>query len=251
MSLDDYGSALVTGASSGIGEACVRALRKRGMEVFAVARRAQRLERLAADTDCRPIVLDLADSAAIAPALAGVDADIVINNAGLGIGVESLDTVDIAEMDTMIDVNLRAPLHVLNALLPGMVERDRGHVVNIGSVGGVYPSRVGAGYGATKAAIHKMSKDLRFDLAGSRIRVTEIVPGMVRTEFFDVRFGGDAESVARHFQHPSGHLEPDDVANAILFALDAPWYVNVGLIEIMPLVQVMGGVRMTPFRDNQ
>lgn len=248
MALSDYASAVVTGASSGVGEAVARALRERGIEVFAVARRRDRLERLAGETGCRPLVLDLADTEAIHQGLAGIEADIVVNNAGLGVGIATLDKVDMAEMDAMIDVNFRAVLHVLNTLLPGMVARDRGHVVNIGSVGGVYPNRVGAGYGATKAAVHKMCQDLRFDLAGSRIRVTEIIPGLVRSEFFDVRFGGDQRRAAKLFEHENGNLEPTDVASAILFALDAPWHVNVSLIEILPLMQVMGGVRFTPFK---
>jgi NADP-dependent 3-hydroxy acid dehydrogenase YdfG len=247
MALSDYQTALVTGASSGIGEAVTRALCGRGLTVHAVARRGDRLQRLADEVGCTPLVLDLADTAAIRDALAGLDVDIVVNNAGIGIGLESLATVDIAEMDTMIDVNFRAVLHVLRALLPGMVERDRGHVVNLSSVGGLYPSNVGAGYGATKAAVHKMSMDIRFDLKGTRIRVTEIAPGLVRSEFFDVRFGGDKEKVERQFRHEDGDIAPATIADAILFALEAPWHVNVSLIELMPVIQVMGGVRMTPF----
>lgn len=250
MALSDYRTALVTGASSGIGAAVTRALRQRGLTVYAIARREDRLASLAEETGCTPIVLDLADTAAIREKLSGLEVDIVVNNAGLGIGMESLATVDIAEMDTMIDINFRAVLHVLNALLPGMVERDLGHVVNLGSVGGHYPTNVGAGYGATKAAVHKMSMDIRFDLAGTRIRVTEISPGLVRSEFFDVRWGGDREKVGRQFRNKDGDIAPETIADAILFALEAPWHVNVSLIELMPVIQVMGGVRMTPFKED-
>ncbi len=250
MALSDYRTALVTGASSGIGAAVTRALRQRGLTVYAIARREDRLHGLAEETGCTPIVLDLADTAAIREKLSGLEVDIVVNNAGLGIGMESLATVDIAEMDTMIDVNFRAVLHVLSALLPGMVERDLGHVVNLSSVGGHYPTNVGAGYGATKAAVHKMSMDIRFDLAGTRIRVTEISPGLVRSEFFDVRWGGDQEKVDRQFRNKDGDIAPETIADAILFALEAPWHVNVSLIELLPVIQVMGGVRMTPFKDD-
>jgi 3-hydroxy acid dehydrogenase/malonic semialdehyde reductase len=164
--------------------------------------------------------------------------------------MESLATVDIAEMDRMIDVNYRAVLHVLNALLPSMVKRDCGHIVNLGSVGGHYPSNVGAGYGSSKAAVHKLSLDVRFDLAGTRIRVTEIAPGLVRSEFFDVRWDGDQDKVDRQFRNKDGDIAPETIADCILFALDAPWHVNVSLIELMPVIQVMGGVRMSPFAED-
>jgi NADP-dependent 3-hydroxy acid dehydrogenase YdfG len=185
MALEDYKTALVTGASSGIGAAAVRALAARGLTVHAAARRAERLAALAAETGCSPLVLDVRDTEALYAALGGLEVDILINNAGLGRGFEALFRVAPEDIDTTLKTNVLAAVHAVRATLPGMVERKRGHIVNIGSIAGLYPIKSSL-YGASKGAVHLLSQDLRVELQGSGVRVTEICPGRVETEFFEV-----------------------------------------------------------------
>ncbi len=230
MALEDYRTALVTGASSGIGAAVVTALRARGLTVHAAARRAERLEALAQETGCTPLVLDLRDTEALYDALGGLEVDILVNNAGLGRGFEALFEVRPEDIDTTLGTNVVAAVHVVRAVAPGMVARKRGHIVNIGSIAGLYPIKSSL-YGATKGAVHLLSQNLRVELQGSGVRVTEICPGRVETEFFQVAVG--EEEAKKHY---AGFeiLVPEDVADAILYALDTHWRVNVSTIELTP-----------------
>ena len=242
MALEDYKTALVTGASSGIGAAVVRALSARGVTVHAAARRAERLEALAAETGCAPVVLDLRDTRALYEALGGLEVDILINNAGLGRGFGALFEVAPEDIDVTLQTNVLAAVHVVRATLPGMVERKRGHIVNIGSIAGLYPIKSSL-YGASKGAVHLLSQNLRVELQGSGVRVTEICPGRVETEFFEIAVG---EEAAKEAYEGFEILVPDDVADAILYALDAPWRVNIGRIELTPTEQHVGGVTIAP-----
>ncbi len=242
MALEDYKTALVTGASSGIGAAVVRTLSARGIVVHAAARRAERLEALAEETDCSPLVLDVRDTESLYAALGGLEVDILINNAGLGRGFEALFTVRPEDIDATLQTNVLAAVHVVRATLPGMVKRKRGHVVNIGSVAGLYPIKSSL-YGASKGAVHLLSQNLRVELQGSGVRVTEICPGRVETEFFAVAVG---EEAAKEAYAGFEVLVPDDVADAILYALEAPWRVNIGRIELTPTEQHVGGVTIAP-----
>ncbi len=242
MALEDYKTALVTGASSGIGLAVVTALRARGLTVTAVARRAERLEALAQETGCTPLVLDLRDTEALYDALGGLEVDILVNNAGLGRGSEALFQVRPEDIDTTLGTNVVAALHVVRALAAGMVARQRGHIVNIGSIAGLYPIKSSL-YGASKGAIHLLSQNLRVELQGSGVRVTEICPGRVETEFFQIAVG---EEAAKEAYSGFEILVPEDVADAILYALDVPWRVNVGSIELTPTEQYAGGVTIAP-----
>ena len=244
MALEDYTSALVTGASSGIGEAVVRKLRARGVTVHAMARRKKRLDALAEETGCIPHAQDVRDTPRLSEVISGLDADIVVNNAGLGRGFGNLHEARPEDIDTTIDTNVRAAIHVLRASLPGMIARRRGHVVNMSSVAALYPL-VSPLYGASKGAIHRLSQNLRIDLAGSRVRVTEICPGRVRTEFFDAAID-DPEKRTAIKETGIEELTGEDIADAVLFALDAPWHVNVSLIELQPTEQIYGGMRMHP-----
>ena len=246
MALADYKTALVTGASSGIGAAVVRALGARGITVFATARRAARLEALAEETGCTPLVLDVRDTNALYAALGGLEVDILINNAGLGRGFEALFAVKPEDIDATLGTNVLAAVHVVRATLPGMVERKRGHVVNIGSIAGLYPIKSSL-YGASKGAVHLLSQNLRVELQGSGVRVTEICPGRVETEFFEIAVG---EAAAKAAYEGFEILVPDDVADAILYALDAPWRVNIGRIELTPTEQYVGGVTIAPVAGN-
>ena len=248
MALSDYRSALVTGASSGIGEAAVRRLRGHGLEVHAVARRAEKLEKLAIDTGCIPHVLDLTDTEALYGALSELPVDVLVNNAGLGRGFGPLHQAAPADIDITFETNVVAFAHVLRAVLPGMVERRNGHVFNIGSVAGLYAINSPV-YGGSKGAVHLMSINLRVDLVGTGIRVTEICPGRVDTPFFQVALE-DAEARQRFMDTGTEHMIPDDVVDAVLYALDAPWRVNVGRIEITPTEQVLGGASLTPVQRD-
>jgi len=244
MALDDYESALVTGASSGIGAAVVRALRARGLTVHALARRKQRLEALAEETGCITHVLDLRDTTRTFEVISSLGADIVVNNAGLGRGFGNLHEARPEDIDITIDTNVRAAIHVLRASLPGMLSRNRGHVVNMSSVAGLYPLPFTI-YGATKGAVHRLSQNLRLELAGSRVRLTEICPGRVSTEFFDVAVD-DADTRTAMNDPGISVLQAEDIAAAVVYALDAPWRVNVSLIELQPTEQIFGGAKLAP-----
>jgi NADP-dependent 3-hydroxy acid dehydrogenase YdfG len=246
MALDDYKIALVTGASSGIGEAVVRALTARGLEVHAVARRAERLEALARDTGCKTHVLDLQDTDAVYRELPGINADILVNNAGSGRGILGLLGAAPEDIDQTLGTNVVAAMHVVRAVVPGMAERKRGHLVNIGSVAGLYPLS-SAVYGGSKGAIRLMNQNLRVELKGSGVRVTEVCPGRVATEIFD-RAIDDPERLATAKDTGIEELTAQDIADAILFVLDTPWRVNVTSIEIAPNEQAYGGMSFAPAR---
>ena len=237
-------TALVTGASSGIGAAVVRRLAANGWEVHALARRAARLEALADETGCVPHALDIRDGAALARLMAGLAPDLLVNNAGLGAGITGLVTASREDIARTIDTNVTAVLELTRLTLPGMIARGRGHVVNLGSVAGLYPL-VSAVYGASKGAVRLMSQNLRLELRGTGIRVTEICPGRVATEFYDAAV---ADPAARDRLKNTGirEISPDDIAGAILYAVSAPAHVNVSTIELQPLEQSFGGARFDP-----
>ena len=242
MAITDYRTALVTGASSGIGEAAARALAAEGLAVTAVARRAGRLEALARETGAAPLALDLRDTEALYAALEPLEVDVLVNNAGLGRAMDDFLAAEREDIDATIDTNVGAFLHVLRAVLPGMRARRRGHVVNIGSVAGLYPIRSPI-YGASKGAVRRASQNLRIDLSGSGVRVTEICPGRVVTGFLAAAAG---EEEARRTYGAFDELRAEDIADAIVWAVRAPWRVNVSAIEIVPTEQAFGGIRIAP-----
>ncbi len=240
MSFSDYRVALVTGASSGIGAATVERLCREGLEVHALARSAEALETLAARTGCVPHVMDVTDLDAMTALAGRVAFDVLVNNAGVDRPGNIL-TADAAGIDLLVDVNLRAVLQLCRLVVPGMAERDRGHVVNISSIAASYHFGGNTSYHATKAAVHMLSRQLRVDLTGRLVRVTEICPGRIATDIF-AHVHGDTPEVREKYL--DGFLLPQaaDVADAIAFALAAPLAVNVGHIELMPTLQVPGGL---------
>ena len=240
MPLSDYKTALVTGASAGIGSVVVERLAKQGLEVHAVARDAERLGDLARRTGCIPHAVDITDTAALTELISGLDVDVLVNNAGVSRTGNILSADEFA-IDEQVAVNLRAVLHLVRLIMPGMVERDRGHIVNISSIAAVYNFGGNTIYHATKAAVHTLSRQLRVDGYGKRVRVTEICPGRVETEIFG-RLLGDMEQAQREYYDGYESLKPEDVVDAIEFALDAPRHVNIGHIEILPTFQVPGGL---------
>ena len=246
MSLSDYKVALVTGASSGVGVECVRALCNEGIEVVALARRADRLQKLANETGCETLVMDLTNTDIIYEKLAGRQFDILINNAGLGRDHEGFFSSTASEIDEMIDLNVGAAIHVVHAVASGMIERGYGHVVQIGSITGLYPLGM-PGYSATKGAIHSFSKNLRMEFKGTRVRQTEICPGRIQTEFFDLAF----KTLEQKEQFLSGFtpLIPENIAEAVMYALGTPWSVNVSMIELTPTEQIPGGVSIQKAKE--
>jgi 3-hydroxy acid dehydrogenase/malonic semialdehyde reductase len=235
--------ALVTGASSGFGRATCLRLAAGGYAVVAAARRADALAELAESVGdaIHPLRLDVRDRAAVEQAVASLpddvaQIDVLVNNAGLALGLEAAPTAVLDNWDRMVDTNCKGLMYVTRAVLPGMVERRRGHIVNLGSIAGTYPYPGGNAYGATKAFVHQFSLNLRSDLHGMGIRVTSIEPGMAETEFSEVRFGGDRERAADVYQGMQP-LTADDIAATIEYAIGQPPHVNVNRIELMPVAQ--------------
>ena len=237
-------TAFVTGASSGFGEAIARRLIRDGLRVVAAARRLDRLQALAGELGSAllPWPLDVTDAAAVAALPDALpdgwrEIDVLVNNAGLALGLGPAASADLAEWDTMVATNVTGLAHLTRALLPGMAARDRGHVVNIGSVAGTYPYPGGHVYGASKAFVAQFSLSLKADLVGSAVRVTVIEPGLVGgSEFSAVRFGGDAERAAKVYEGTQP-LTPDDVAEAVAWVVGLPPHVNINRVEMMPTCQ--------------
>jgi 3-hydroxy acid dehydrogenase/malonic semialdehyde reductase len=235
---------LVTGASAGFGAAITRRLVADGHRVIATARRLDRLQALAAElgTAVLPYRLDITEAAAVA-ALPGAlpagwqEVDVLINNAGLALGLDPAWKSDPAAWDTMVATNVTGLIHTTRALLPGMVARDRGHVVNLGSTAGIYPYPGGHIYGASKAFVTQFSLNLRADLIGTGVRVTDLEPGLVGgSEFSTVRFGGDAARAAANYAGTTP-LTPEDIAEAVSWVLHLPAHVNINRMEMMPTCQ--------------
>jgi len=235
----------VTGASAGFGTAITRQFASRGSRVIATARRADKLKALATELGADrvlPLALDVQDRAAVDRTVATLPADFaevdcLVNNAGLALGLGGAPVANIADWDRMIDTNCKGLVYVTRALLPGMVARRRGHVINLGSAAGTYPYPGGNVYGATKAFVHQFSLNLRSDLHGTGVRVTCIEPGICGgTEFSQVRFGGDKDKAAAVYAGMQP-LTPDDIAGAIGWAASLPDHVNVNTIELMPVAQ--------------
>lgn len=241
MGFADYSVALVTGASSGIGAATVRRLGKEGMVVHALARDGARLAELARETGCVPHAVDVRDAAAIEKLAASIEVDVLVNNAGQSRQGDILNTTA-DDVDQLIDVNLRAVLHLTRLFAPGMVRRNRGHVVTIGSIAGHYAFPGGnTVYHATKAGVHALSQQLRVHLFGTRVRVTEISPARVETEVF-ARLLGDAAEAQRRFYDDYEALKAEDIAEAIAFVVGSPARMNVSFMEVLPTLQVVGGL---------
>lgn len=241
MPFSDYRTALVTGASSGIGAAVVERLSREGLQVHALARSADALAALAARTGCIPHAVDVTDTAALARLTGETEFDVLVNNAGVD-KPKGLLKGDAADIDLLVDVNLRAVLHLCRLVVPGMVARDRGHVVNISSIAGAYNFGGNAIYHATKAAVSMLSRQLRIDAFGRQVRVTEICPGRVATDIF-AHVHGDSPEIRAKFIDGYELPEARDIADAIAFAIAAPVAVNIGHMEITPTLQVPGGLQ--------
>lgn len=235
---------MITGASAGFGEACARRYRGPEFRLILSARRYERLEMLQkelADTECYAMLLDVRDRHGVAGALANLpdpfrEIDILINNAGLALGLEPAQEADLDNWDTMVDTNVKGLMYCTRQILPGMVQRGRGHIVNIGSVAGNTPYPGGNVYGATKAFVKHFSKNLRADLLGTPVRVSNIEPGLAETEFSLVRFKGDAGRAAEVYKDIRP-LTAIDIAEIIFWVTGLPPHININSMEVMPICQ--------------
>lgn len=239
----------VTGASAGFGAAIARRFVRDGHRVVATARRLDRLQALADELGdaLLPLELDVRDHDAVAAVPAALPAsfaavDLLINNAGLALGLEPAHQASLDDWQDMIDTNCSGLVRVTRALLPGMVERQRGHVINLGSVAGRWPYAGGNVYGATKAFVHQFSLNLRADLHGTRVRVTNVEPGLCGgTEFSNVRFHGDDARAASVYANVQP-LSAEDIAESVHWIATLPAHVNVNSIELMPVAQSFAGL---------
>lgn len=240
--------ALVTGASAGFGEAICRKLIIDGVKVIGVARRLDRLNALQKQLGEHflPVQLDLTDCVAIDSLLSQLPKkfqpiDILINNAGLALSTEPAYHVDFADWDTMVHTNVLGLIKLTHTVLPSMVARNFGYVINLGSIAGTYPYKGGNVYGATKAFVKQFSLNLRADLLGKHIRVTNIEPGLCGgTEFSNIRFHGDDGKAAEVYQGVD-FVTANDIANTISWLLSMPAHFNVNSMEIMPIAQAPQG----------
>ena len=239
---------LVTGATAGFGEATARRFLAQGHKVIALGRRTERLEALKASLPADQqkklltLAVDVCDSAKVDHLAAALPAEfakvsVLVNNAGLALGLEPAHQAVLSDWDRMIDTNIKGLVHMTRAILPGMVERKRGHVINLGSVAANYPYPGGNVYGGTKAFVKQFSLNLRADLLGTPVRVTCVEPGMCAgTEFSNVRFQGDdgkSESVYSGVQA----LSADDIAETIFWSATLPSHMNINVLEVMPVQQ--------------
>jgi 3-hydroxy acid dehydrogenase / malonic semialdehyde reductase len=241
-------SILVTGATSGFGLAIARRFAQAGHTIVAAGRRRERLQALIDELGgqtVHAVELDVRDRRAVEDAMAALpaafaDIDLLVNNAGLAVGLEPAQAADLDGWEVMVDTNVKGLMYVTRAVLPRMVARRAGHIVNIGSTAASYPYPGGNVYGATKAFVRQFSLNLRADLIGTPVRVTEIDPGLVGgTEFSNVRFRGDDARAAGVYDGADA-LTPEDVADTVFWAATRPARVNINVIELMPVTQAFG-----------
>ncbi|MCG7993376.1 MAG: SDR family oxidoreductase [Candidatus Thiodiazotropha lotti] len=236
---------LITGASSGFGEACARRFSEAGDDLVLCARRMDRLQALSEELSGQSEVviqtLDVTDPQVVEGFLdalpeASREIDVLVNNAGLALGLQPAHEADLQDWQTMVDTNIKGLMHMTRLILPGMVQRRRGHIINIGSVAGSWPYPGGNAYGATKAFVQQFSRGLKADLVGTPLRVTNIEPGLAETEFSLVRMKGDAQQAADVYQGTQPLTGPD-IAEIVYWVTAVPPHVNINALEVMPVCQ--------------
>ena len=238
---------LVTGATAGFGQAIARRFVRDGHRVIATGRRQERLDALRAELGASLLAwpLDVTDAAAVAALPASLPAawqeiDVLVNNAGLALGVSPAQSAKLDDWETMIATNVAGLMRVTHAILPGMVERDRGHIVNVSSTAARYPYPGGNVYGASKAFVTQLSANLKADLVGTGVHVIDLEPGLVGgSEFSRVRFGGDAAKADAVYAGTTP-LTPEDIAEAVAWVVGLPEHVNINRLEMMPTCQAPG-----------
>lgn len=237
----------ITGATSGFGAAMARRFVKNGHKVIATGRREDRLLELAKELgdNLLPVKLDIRDKDQVQSVLSNLtsdwaDIDILINNAGLAVGADPIQNVSLDAFETMIQTNIQGLFYCTKLILPIMLKKNSGHIVNLGSVAGEFPYIGGNVYGASKAFVHQMSLNLRSDLLGTKIRVTCIEPGMCESEFSEVRFHGDKEKAQAVYQGMTP-LSSEDIAETVEWVISRPAHLNINVISLMPTDQAFGG----------
>lgn len=240
-------TALVTGASRGIGAALVRALVARGLAVHALSRPGAALDALCAETGATPVEVDLTDTPALERALDGAGYDVVINNAGLVTGVGPLHERDAEEIERTVSVNLTSVLQTLRIVLPAMIARGRGDIVLLGSIAGHYAAPGMVAYAASKAGIAAMVNTLRLDVHGTGVRVTEVAPGRVDTDIYLEAMRGDRDAMRERLFERYQASQPEDIVQTVLAAIEMPRRSNVTRIEVVPSRQAIGGY---PFAEG-
>lgn len=234
----------ITGATAGFGKAMAERYAKEGWQLIITGRRQERLDEMKAalaPTPVHTIRYDVRDKQAAFDAVADLPAefaevDVLVNNAGLALGMEPAQECNLDDWETMVDTNIKGLMFMTRALLPGMVERNRGHIVNLGSVAGTYPYPGGNCYGGTKAFVNHFSKNLRADLLGTKIRVTNIEPGLCETEFSVVRFKGNEDAAGKVYEGMDP-IVADDIAEIVYWTTTLPAHVNINALEVMPVAQ--------------
>lgn len=248
-------TALVTGATAGFGLAICRLLIKQGYNVIGTGRRAERLAALKAELGEQflPLAFDVSDENATRTALENrpvgwQSVDLLVNNAGLALGLEPAHKADLADWYQMIDTNIKGLVSVTRLILPEMVAKNHGHIINLGSIAGNYPYPGGNVYGGTKAFVKQFSLNLRADLAGTKVRVTNLEPGLCGgTEFSNVRFKGDDAKAAKLYENVE-YVSPEDIANLVLWLNQQPEHLNINRIEVMPTAQTFAPLAVS--REN-
>ena len=234
---------LITGATSGFGKACAEYFAAQGWQLILTGRRRERLEQLEKELGAsirQVITLDVRDRDQVFEQLGSlIDVDVLLNNAGLALGLEPAWDVNIDDWEVMVDTNIKGLMYCTRAVLPQMVKRGSGHIVNIGSTAGAWPYPGGNVYGGTKAFVQQFSRNLRADLLGNNIRVTNLAPGMAESEFSEVRFKGNVEQAAKVYQGAQPLL-PQDIAETVFWIVNRPAHVNINAIEVMPVDQAWG-----------
>ena len=239
------GSILITGASSGFGQASALRFARAGRKLVLASRRMDRInalvEKLSDQTDCIGIELDVRDRQAVSKTLSSLpgsfaDIEVLITRAGLALGLEGVDEVDLDHWDTMVDTNIKGLMYCTRTVLPKIVSRGGGHIINLGSVAGSWPYPGGNAYGGTKAFVQQFSRNLRTDLLGKNVRVTCLEPGMCETEFSLVRFEGDRRKAEAVYDGMKP-LSAADIADIIFFITSLPSHININQLEVMPVNQ--------------
>lgn len=237
---------LVTGATSGFGAATCRRFAGAGAKIIATGRRRERLDALKRElgASCHVVSFDARDRAQTEDAFSSLPEkfsrfNVVVANAGLALGLEPAQKADLDDWDAMVDTNIKGMLYTVRTALPGMIARDEGHVVLLGSVAGDYPYPGGNAYGATKAFVKQFALNLRADILGSNVRVTNVEPGLCETEFSLVRFKGDAAKAKKPYEGLAP-LSAEDVAETIFWSCTLPRRINVNRLQVMPVMQAFG-----------
>ncbi len=241
-----YKSALITGAASGIGYSILKKLSNYKFKIYALDKNKIKLKKICNETGAYPINLDIANTDALYSKLSKLNIDILVSNAGIANGIEGLLKASKNDILKSTKVNYESILHIIKILVPKMVKKRNGHIFLIGSIAGLYPTD-SAIYSSQKTAIHKIAQSLRIELSGSRVKLTEISPGRTKTSFGNNVFS--TSKMKKNFMSGFQVLDPDDISNALLFALNTKWKTNVSLIEISPTEQSPGGIPIIPVKD--